>query len=179
MGYRNLTCHCLGSAWLSLFLGQRTVSCMALLWSWLNLLRAISNKVPKAHASHNRSSLGSLSSDDQTGHNYNSSNSLGLYGRLPHNYCTLVGHSNHPRCRFLHLLHSGHCSKLRRACLLSPNCPNRSWYFLLTFPLTSYLRLSTWFILIIRPPHLEPKSSTTTFPLSEVDLVVTLPSTHH
>ena len=45
MGYRNLTCHHLRSARLSLSLGQRTVSCIALPWGWLVLLWAISRTV--------------------------------------------------------------------------------------------------------------------------------------
>ena len=92
MGYRNLTCHHLRSARLSLSLGQRIYEhCPALDSTFL----VLDNLEQNVQASHKYNSSGNLLSSGQACHNYDSSDNPWLIGQLFHNYNISVSPYNH------------------------------------------------------------------------------------
>ena len=113
------------------------------------------NLEQNAQASRNCSSSGSLSSDDQACHNSDNFDSLKLYGQLSHNYSILVNHYNHPDVVY--------CT-----CYIVAIVQNlfEPIYFHLSY-------LDYWVSLF----ETQTFYHYVDFPLFEVDLVVTLPST--
>ena len=145
MGYRNLTCHHLGSAHISLSLGQCRDSCIALFWSCLVTLQAVFRQMIR---------LAIIITV------------LTVLGQMANSFVVMA-------CRCIititQMLSFARVAKwpLLKVPLSLFTSPELSWPALVswpTFPLTSCLRLSTRptkHVLILRLPHLKPKPSTT------------------
>ena len=162
MGYRNMTCHHLGSARISLPLGQCRDSSIALFQSWLVLLWEISTKMSSFLAT-----VAIQAVFCQITRLATFIIVLIVAGKMANSYVVIASWCIITITQMLSFALVAKWPLLEVPSSLFTS-PELSWLTLVswpTFPLTSYLRLSTRPtrpVLIIRPPRLEPKPSTTT-----------------
>ena len=125
MGYRNLTCHHLRSDRLSLPLSQRIHSCISLVRIWPLLLWAILSKMPRFPTI-----VAVQAVFCQMTRLATVLTILTVSGYMASFFAIIASWwiITITKCRLLHLLQSGHCSKFCRACLLPPNCSGRPWF---------------------------------------------------